>query len=116
VDFERVLLRRLTPHRWSAINRSKPAGMRRTYARVTKEKLLCSCKTGKWTVLCRYIASVRRWEGPRKELDLFLFPGYVFVHMSLRNRLRVLDLPGVVRFLSCNGHPVPVPTRRKWRH
>jgi transcription antitermination factor NusG len=53
--------------------------------------------------------SVRRWKDRRKELDLVLFPGYVFVHMDLKDRLRVLQLPGVVRFISFNGHPVPLP-------
>lgn len=53
--------------------------------------------------------SVRRWKDRRKELELALFPGYVFVHIALQDRLRVLQLNGVVRFVSFNGHPVPVP-------
>lgn len=53
--------------------------------------------------------SVRRWKDRRKELELALFPGYVFVHMALENRLQVLDLPGVVRLVSFNGQPATVP-------
>ncbi len=53
--------------------------------------------------------SVRRWKDRRKELDLVLFPGYVFVCLDLCYRRRVLDLPGVVRLVSCNGQPVAVP-------
>jgi transcription antitermination factor NusG len=53
--------------------------------------------------------SVRRWKDRRKELELALFPGYVFVRIALEDRLRVLQLPGVVRFVSFNGYPVPVP-------
>ena len=53
--------------------------------------------------------SVRRWKDRRKELELALFPGYVFVHMDLKDRLRVLQLPSVVRFVSFNGHPAPLP-------
>jgi transcriptional antiterminator RfaH len=34
--------------------------------------------------------SVRRWKDRRKELDLVLFPGYVFVHLDLKDRFRVL--------------------------
>lgn len=52
--------------------------------------------------------SVRRWKDRRKELELPLFPGYVFVWMSLQDQLRVLQIAGVVRFVSFNGHPVPV--------
>src|SRR5258708_2778745 len=41
--------------------------------------------------------SIRRWKDRRKELELALFPGYVFVRIALRDRLRVLQLPSVVQ-------------------
>jgi transcription antitermination factor NusG len=53
--------------------------------------------------------SVRRWKDRRKELDLVLFPGYIFVRLSLVDRLSVLRLPGVVRFVSFNGEPAALP-------
>ena len=53
--------------------------------------------------------SVRRWKDRRKELELALFPGYVFVQMQLANRLQVLQLPGVVRLVSFNGQPSILP-------
>ena len=53
--------------------------------------------------------SVRRWKDRRKELELALFPGYVFVRIALQDRLRVLELSGAVRFVSFNGHPAPLP-------
>jgi transcription antitermination factor NusG len=53
--------------------------------------------------------SVRRWKDRRKELDLALFPGYVFVRIAPRDCLRVLQLTGAVRFVSYNGHPAPLP-------
>ena len=49
--------------------------------------------------------SVRRWKDRRKELEMVLFPGYVFVHIDLKDRLRILQLPSVVRFVSFNGQP-----------
>jgi transcription antitermination factor NusG len=52
--------------------------------------------------------SVRRWKDRRKELELALFPGYVFVRIALQDRLRVLQVAGAVRFVSFNGHPVPL--------
>jgi transcription termination/antitermination protein NusG len=52
--------------------------------------------------------SVRRWKDRRKELELVLFPGYVFVHIDLKERLRVLQLPSVVRFVSFHGQPAPL--------
>jgi transcription antitermination factor NusG len=45
----------------------------------------------------------------RKELDLALFPGYVFVRMALASRLRVLQLPGVVRLVSFHGQLAALP-------
>jgi transcription antitermination factor NusG len=53
--------------------------------------------------------SVRRWKDRRKELELALFPGYVFVRIALPDRLQVLQLAGAVRFVSFNGHPVQLP-------
>jgi transcription antitermination factor NusG len=53
--------------------------------------------------------SVRRWKDRRKELALVLFPGYVFVQMALKNRLRVLQLPGAVRLVGFNGLPAALP-------
>src|SRR5207237_1414114 len=54
--------------------------------------------------------SVRRWKDRRKELELPLFPGYVFVHTALKDRLQVLQLPGVAHFVSFHGKPAPLPT------
>jgi len=53
--------------------------------------------------------SVRRWKDRRKELDLALFPGYVFVRLALKDRLRVLQLPSAVGLVSFNGQPAALP-------
>jgi len=53
--------------------------------------------------------SVRRWKDRRKELDLVLFPGYVFVRLHWPERLQVLQLPGVLRFVTFNGLPAALP-------
>jgi len=55
--------------------------------------------------------SVRRWKDRRKELELALFPGYVFVQTSLSNKLKVLEVPGVVQFVSFKGQPAILPSR-----
>jgi transcription antitermination factor NusG len=49
--------------------------------------------------------SVRRWKDRRVKLELPLFPGYVFVQIALRDRLRVVQIPGVVRLVGFNGMP-----------
>jgi transcription antitermination factor NusG len=52
--------------------------------------------------------SVRRWQDRQKEVELPLFPGYVFVRIALRTRLQVLTVPGVVRIVTFNGKPAPI--------
>jgi transcription antitermination factor NusG len=52
---------------------------------------------------------VRRWKDRRVRLDLPLFPGYVFVRLALRDRLRTLQTPGVVRLVGFGGQPTALP-------
>jgi transcription antitermination factor NusG len=53
--------------------------------------------------------TVRKWKNGRFKVQLPLFPGYLFVHIALRDRLRVLQVPGVVRLIGFNGVPAPLP-------
>jgi transcription antitermination factor NusG len=53
--------------------------------------------------------SVRRWKDRRVQLELPLFPGYVFVRLALRDRLRVVQIPSVVRLVGFNGLPTALP-------
>ncbi len=53
--------------------------------------------------------SVRRWKDRRVTLELPLFPGYVFVRLALCDRLRVLQIPSVVRLVGFNGQPAALP-------
>ncbi len=56
-------------------------------------------------------ASVRRWKDRRVRLELPLFPGDVFVRLALRERLRVLETPSVVRLVGFNGRPAALPDK-----
>jgi transcription antitermination factor NusG len=53
--------------------------------------------------------SVRRWKDRRTRLNLPLFPGYVFVRMPSRDRLKVLQVPGVAHLVGFGGQLTPVP-------
>ncbi|HLW99421.1 MAG TPA: UpxY family transcription antiterminator [Candidatus Acidoferrales bacterium] len=53
-------------------------------------------------------STVRRWKDRRVQLDLPLFPGYVFVHLALRDRLNVLQIPGVVQLVGFGGRATPI--------
>jgi len=54
-------------------------------------------------------SSVRRWKDRRVQLELPLFPGYVFVRLALCNRLRVVQIPSVVRLVGFGGLPTALP-------
>jgi len=54
-------------------------------------------------------ASVRRWKDRRVELELPLFPGYVFVRSTLRDRLQVLQVPGIAKLVGFGGQPTALP-------
>jgi transcription antitermination factor NusG len=59
--------------------------------------------------------SSRRWQDRRVHLQLPLFPSYVFVRIPMRERMRVLEVPGVVHLVSVNGLPVPIPDQEMER-
>jgi transcription antitermination factor NusG len=49
--------------------------------------------------------SVRRWKDRRVQLELPLFPGYVFLRLALCDRMRVVPIPSLVRLVGFNGLP-----------
>jgi len=49
-----------------------------------------------------------RWKDRRVKIQLPLFAGYVFVRLSLEDKLRALQVPGMVRLVGFNGHPTPL--------
>jgi transcription antitermination factor NusG len=53
--------------------------------------------------------TVRKWKNGRFKVNLPLFPGYLFVHIPLRERLQVLQVPGVVQLVGSNGVPLALP-------
>ena len=53
--------------------------------------------------------TLRRRSDRRVALSLPLFPGYVFVHLSLLDRRKVLEVPSVVRLVGPNSQPAPLP-------
>jgi transcription antitermination factor NusG len=55
--------------------------------------------------------SWRRWKDRRKLVELALFPSYVFVRIAARDKLRVLQVPGVVSLVTFNGQLATLPDR-----
>jgi transcription antitermination factor NusG len=55
--------------------------------------------------------SLRRWKDRRKEVELALFPSYVFVRIHTGNKLPVLQVPGVVNIVTFNGELAALPNQ-----
>jgi transcription antitermination factor NusG len=57
--------------------------------------------------LCR---SRRRWSDRQKEIELPVFPGYLFCRFNAQERiLPILTTPGVVSIVGAGRIPIPVP-------
>jgi len=51
-------------------------------------------------------SSMRQWKDRRVRLMRPLFPGYVFVRISLQKRLQVLEVPGIASLVGFGSRPV----------
>jgi len=51
----------------------------------------------------------RQWKDRRKQVAFPLFPGYCFAKCSLRDRVAVVKVRGVVQILGNHDGPIPVP-------
>ena len=52
--------------------------------------------------------TIHFWKGRRAEVQLPLFPGYVFLRISPDERVRVLQVPGVAHLVGVRARPVPL--------
>ena len=53
--------------------------------------------------------SVHQWKDRRAQVELPLFPSYLFIRISGAQRVRALEVPGVVHIVSFQGIPVALP-------
>jgi transcription antitermination factor NusG len=57
------------------------------------------------------VTRLHQWSDRKKEVDLPLFPCYMFVHIlpSAERRVQVLQVPGVISFVGPGRQPSPIP-------
>lgn len=62
-------------------------------------------------IFCPTIREVHRWKDRRKEVDVPVFPGYLFTRITDNpsTRLQILRTAGAVRILGCGAEIEPVP-------
>lgn len=60
------------------------------------------------------IKTLRQWSDRRKWVEIPLFNSYIFVSVDIGSdeRFQVMNLPGVVRFISFEGAPVVIPEQQ----
>ena len=58
------------------------------------------------------LKSLKQWSDRKKWVEEPLFRSYIFVHISKTEYLKVLQSDGVVRFITFEGKPVPVPPQQ----
>ena len=54
------------------------------------------------------IKYTRHWSDRTQEIELPLFPGYLFCRMNPHNRLPVLMTPGVIQIVGVGKTPIPI--------
>lgn len=52
---------------------------------------------------------MREWSDRKKEIELPLFSGYLFIRYEEARRLEVLNIPGIVRFIRYNQQDAIIP-------
>ncbi|GJL66033.1 MAG: transcription termination factor NusG domain protein [Nitrospirales bacterium] len=55
------------------------------------------------------VKRISQWRDRKKEVEAPLFPGYCFVRLSLKEKLPVLKIVGVVDIVGCGQHPAVIP-------
>lgn len=106
------MLETIAPSEFTASNLAVPEPQSRWYAAYTcsrhekqVSRQLCDREVDCFLPIYQ---RVRRWKDRKKEIEFPLFPGYVFVHIKEVERLRVLQVSGVVQLVTFNGRPAPL--------
>ena len=80
------------------------------YTRHQHERLVAHALTGKgFDIFLPQYRAVHRWKDRWKELELPLFPNYLFILGGLDRMLNILTTPGVHSLVSWGGRPADIP-------
>lgn len=85
------------------------AGWYAVQVRGRSEKLVSTLLSEKGFPVCLPVYKERRrWSDRQKDVELPVFPGYVFCSLNPRLRLPVMVTPGVISIVGCGSTPIPV--------
>lgn len=74
----------------------------------TERKVADRLQKAKIEVYCPVYTEVRQWSDRKKKVTLPLFTSYVFVKLKEKDRYKVFDIPGVIKYLYWLGKPAVV--------
>jgi len=90
-----------------------PANPKKWYAIYVKsrneKKVFQSLISSDINVYLPLVKSLKRWSDRKKWIEEPLFRSYLFVCISKREYFKVLYVDGVVKFITFEGKPVPIP-------
>ncbi len=73
------------------------------------EKLVSQTLRGKgYTEFLPLYRKLSRWSDRKKQIDLPLFPGYVFSRFDVNHRLPIISTPGIVHVVGFGSKPEPI--------
>ena len=78
---------------------------------ITKRKVAEQLDLRNIEQLLPLYSSMRQWKDRRVRLMRPLFPGYVFVRISLQKRLQVLEVPGIASLVGFGSHRCVCPRK-----
>lgn len=55
------------------------------------------------------VTKIKQWSDRKKKVEEPLFRSYIFVHITLKDYYNVLQVPGVVKFITFEKQAIPVP-------
>jgi len=80
------------------------------YTRHQHERLVAHALTSKgFDIFLPQYRAIHRWKDRWKELELPLFPNYVFILGGLDRMLNILTTPGVHSLVAWGGRPADIP-------
>jgi transcription antitermination factor NusG len=85
------------PHWYAA--RTRPNHERRVAERMVQRNI---------EHLLPLYTSLRQWKDRKVSLSMPLFPGYLFVRFCMRERVHVLEVPGVAELVGIGSQPAPL--------
>jgi transcription antitermination factor NusG len=102
-------LRRQGDRQSQALRRTNFAGMPFTLAHATKRRLRRQFEQRGVRHFLPLYQEIPRWNNRSAGVSLPLFPGFVFVRTSNRNRYEPLQVPGVLHYVGTGAAQCPIP-------